>query len=77
MNILRESFIKPNLAIWPLFSALGADNLLSLLEIALSPMGRVIIVSQHVMMISIAVETIKTILEVRGVCPLIFEYSLC
>lgn len=66
MDLKKQSFMKSNLAIWPLFACLSADTLLTVLELALAPLGRVVIISQHTMMVSIAVEAIKTILEVRG-----------
>ena len=58
--------LTPNCAIWPLFCALNADNLLSALEIALSPLGRVVFFSAHPALLSIACAAFRQICEHRG-----------
>ncbi|ORY73405.1 hypothetical protein BCR35DRAFT_354095 [Leucosporidium creatinivorum] len=55
-----------NFAMWPVFKALHADNLLTIAEIALSPLGRVLFVSRHSIMLGLAVSTFQHILELRG-----------
>jgi len=36
---------------WPLFKALHADNILSIAELALAPLGRILFVSRHTIML--------------------------
>lgn len=52
--------------IWPLFCALNVDNALTALEIALSPLGRVVFYSAHPALLSIAVAAFRHICESRG-----------
>lgn len=66
VDLQKESFLKADIITWPLFSCLSSENLLTALEIGLSPLGRIAIISQHPLMVSIAVETMRTILEPRG-----------
>ncbi|KAI5480077.1 hypothetical protein MNV49_002042 [Pseudohyphozyma bogoriensis] len=48
---------------WPLFRALDADNPA---EVALSPLGRVLLISAHPVMLGIAAEAFRVILERQG-----------
>lgn len=66
MNLSAEGFVESNTTCWPLFSCLSADHLLTICEVALSPMGRVIFFSRHPIMLSMAVETMVYILELKG-----------
>ncbi|GAA5870276.1 hypothetical protein JCM16303_001947 [Sporobolomyces ruberrimus] len=56
----------PNFPTWPFFKALHADNILSIVELALAPQGRVLFVSRHSIMLSIATCTLQLIIERRG-----------
>ncbi|GAA5908326.1 uncharacterized protein JCM6883_004348 [Sporobolomyces salmoneus] len=56
----------PNFPTWPLFEALHSDNILSIVELALAPFGRVLFISQHPVMLSIATFTLQSIVERRG-----------
>ncbi|GAA5844578.1 hypothetical protein JCM3766R1_002666 [Sporobolomyces carnicolor] len=55
-----------NFPTWPLFKTLHVDNILSAAEIALAPSGRVLFVSKHPTMLSIATLTLGLILERNG-----------
>ncbi|SCV71006.1 BQ2448_3768 [Microbotryum intermedium] len=55
-----------NFIMFPIFKCLHADNLLTIAEIALSPLGRVLFVSAHPIMLSLATFTFQYILELRG-----------
>jgi hypothetical protein len=82
MDLSRESHVETNVTVWPIFSALSADNLLTICEHALAPLGRVVFVSQYPILLSsalvlscaflrshglpVATETVRYILELRG-----------
>ncbi|GAA6063842.1 hypothetical protein JCM10212_003589 [Sporobolomyces blumeae] len=51
---------------WPLFQCLHSDNVITTAELALAPLGRVLFVSQHPIMLSIATATFQLVLEKRG-----------
>ncbi|GAA5913516.1 hypothetical protein JCM8208_000697 [Rhodotorula glutinis] len=55
-----------NYPLWPVFKALHADNLLTIAELALAPLGRVIFLSRHQIMLSLATMAYQKILEMRG-----------
>ncbi|GAA5826786.1 hypothetical protein JCM5353_003234 [Sporobolomyces roseus] len=55
-----------NFPTWPLFKALHADNLLSIAELALAPLGRILFISRHAIMLSVATSTLQHVLERRG-----------
>ncbi|KDE07824.1 hypothetical protein MVLG_01919 [Microbotryum lychnidis-dioicae p1A1 Lamole] len=55
-----------NFIMFPIFKCLHADNLLTIAEIALSPLGRVLFVSAHPIMLSLATFTFQHVLELRG-----------
>jgi len=40
-----------NYPMWPVFKALHADNLLTVAELALAPLGRVVFISRHRIML--------------------------
>jgi len=40
-----------NYPLWPVFKALHADNLLTIAELALAPLGRVVFLSRHQIML--------------------------
>ncbi|GAA5832149.1 hypothetical protein JCM11251_004256 [Rhodosporidiobolus azoricus] len=52
--------------VWPIFQALHADNLLTIAELALAPLGRIVFLSRHQLMLSLATLTFQAILEPRG-----------
>jgi hypothetical protein len=54
MDLSRESHVETNVTVWPIFSALSADNLLTICEHALAPLGRVVFVSQYPILLSSA-----------------------
>ncbi|KAH9812207.1 AEX-3 domain-containing protein [Melampsora americana] len=51
---------------WPVFKSLSLSNLVSIYELALSPMGRVVFFSRYPAMLNMAVETFRVLLELRG-----------
>ncbi|BFZ63740.1 hypothetical protein YB2330_004872 [Saitoella coloradoensis] len=53
-----------NFPMWPLFSCLSIPNIAGIFEAALSPNGRIIFVSQHTGMLTIASETIRFLCRV-------------
>ncbi|KAF5375028.1 hypothetical protein D9758_000285 [Tetrapyrgos nigripes] len=61
-----QGLVDINFTMWPLFQALNIDNILTICEIALAPTGRVLFFSRHPAMLSIAVFTIKYLVELRG-----------
>lgn len=61
-----RGLVDINFTMWPLFSCLNIDNILTVCEIALAPTGRVLFISRHPAMLGIAVSTIKYICELRG-----------
>ncbi|KAH8927466.1 hypothetical protein BT69DRAFT_1330378 [Atractiella rhizophila] len=62
----RSTFVNVDFQMWPLFKALSAENILTICEIALSPLGKVIFFCRHPIMLNIAVETFRYLLEMRG-----------
>ncbi|GAA5923028.1 uncharacterized protein JCM15063_003503 [Sporobolomyces koalae] len=62
---------------WPLFKALHSDNILSVAELALAPSGRILFVSEHPIMLSIACMTLRLVLERRGWTGLVRPISHC
>ncbi|GAA5949535.1 hypothetical protein JCM3765_002695 [Sporobolomyces pararoseus] len=56
----------PNFPTWPFFQALHSDNILTIAELALAPLGRVLFVSEYPIMLSIATFTLQLILQRRG-----------
>ncbi|KAI0814978.1 AEX-3 domain-containing protein [Irpex lacteus] len=62
----RDGLVDVNFTMWPLFKCLNIDNILTICEIALSPTGRILFFSRHPAMLSIAVLTIKYLVELRG-----------
>jgi nicotinamide N-methyltransferase len=61
-----SQIMDTNVTMWPLFKALSADNILTALEIALAPTGRVLFLSRHPAMLGIAVSTFRYLLDLRG-----------
>ncbi|KAJ7597034.1 DENN domain-containing protein [Mycena floridula] len=61
-----RGLVDINFLMWPLFSALSLDNILTVCEIALAPTGRVLFFSKHPAMLGIAVNTIRYLVELRG-----------
>ncbi|GAA5834372.1 hypothetical protein JCM9279_004298 [Rhodotorula babjevae] len=55
-----------NYPLWPIFKALHADNLLTVAELALAPLGRIVFVNRHQIMLSLATMTYQKILDMRG-----------
>lgn len=55
-----------NFNLWPFFSCLSAENILSILETAQSERGRVIIYSRNTHMLAMACETLGVLLESSG-----------
>ncbi|KAM0755981.1 hypothetical protein T439DRAFT_351711 [Meredithblackwellia eburnea MCA 4105] len=51
---------------WPVFRALDADNLLTIAEAALAPLGRVLFISNYPVMLGLATSVFNFILEERG-----------
>ncbi|KAI0094887.1 AEX-3 domain-containing protein [Irpex rosettiformis] len=62
----RDGLVDVNFTMWPLFKCLNIDNILTVCEIALSPTGRILFFSRHPAMLSVAVLTIKYLVELRG-----------
>ncbi|GAA6001867.1 hypothetical protein JCM10207_002357 [Rhodosporidiobolus poonsookiae] len=58
--------LQHDFPVWPVFRALHADNLLTIAELALAPLGRIIFISRNSLMLGIATLTFQTILETRG-----------
>ncbi|BGP36727.1 hypothetical protein JCM10449v2_000629 [Rhodotorula kratochvilovae] len=62
---------RRNFPLWPVFKALHADNLLTIAELALAPLGRIVFMSEHRIMLarttffSLATMAFQTILEMR------------
>ena len=61
-----KGLLDVNFQMWPLFTCLSLDNILTICEIALSPTGRILFVSKHPAMLGVAVATIKYLVELRG-----------
>jgi nicotinamide N-methyltransferase len=61
-----KGLLDVNFQMWPLFTCLSLDNILTICEIALSPTGRILFVSKHPAMLGVAVSTIKYLVELRG-----------
>ncbi|KAI9834178.1 MAG: hypothetical protein M1826_005289 [Phylliscum demangeonii] len=57
-----------NFAIWPLFTCLSLPNIVGILEAALSPTRRIIFVSHHAAMLTMAAESVRY-------CVRVFEWS--
>ncbi|KAH9470546.1 hypothetical protein Pst134EA_007795 [Puccinia striiformis f. sp. tritici] len=55
-----------NFTMWPLFKCLSLSHIISIYEIGLSPMGRIVFFSSHPPILNIAVESFKLLLELRG-----------
>ncbi|KAA1138839.1 hypothetical protein PGTUg99_020211 [Puccinia graminis f. sp. tritici] len=55
-----------NFTMWPLFKCLSIHHIISIYEIGLSPMGRIVFFSSHPAILNIAVESFKLLLELRG-----------
>ncbi|GAA5887585.1 hypothetical protein JCM6882_001460 [Rhodosporidiobolus microsporus] len=58
--------LQHDFPLWPVFQALHADNLLTIAELALAPLGRVIFLSRNSLMLGLATLTFQAILEPRG-----------
>ncbi|GJN91622.1 hypothetical protein Rhopal_004645-T1 [Rhodotorula paludigena] len=54
-----------NFPLWPVFKCLHADNLLTIAELALAPLGRILFLSKHSIMLCLATMAFQTILELR------------
>ena len=61
-----KGLLDVNFQMWPLFTCLSLDNILTICEITLSPTGRILFVSKHPAMLGVAVATIKYLVELRG-----------
>ena len=61
-----KGLLDVNFQMWPLFTCLSLENILTICEIALSPTGRILFVSKHPAMLGVAVSTIKYLVELRG-----------
>lgn len=55
-----------NFTIWPLFKCLSMSHIISIYEIGLSPMGRILFFSNYPAILNIAVQSFKLLLELRG-----------
>ncbi|KAJ9649920.1 hypothetical protein H2198_010760 [Neophaeococcomyces mojaviensis] len=53
-----------NFALWPVFSCLSISNVVGLIEAAVSPTGRIILMSHHPAMLTVAAETIRLCTQV-------------
>lgn len=51
---------------WPIFRCLSLEHIISIYEIALSPMGRIVFFSRYPVLLNMAVETFRYLLEMRG-----------
>ncbi|CAH7686965.1 hypothetical protein BY996DRAFT_4575833, partial [Phakopsora pachyrhizi] len=51
---------------WPIFKSLSMSHIVSIYEVALSPMGRVVFFSNYSQMLNITIESFRTLLELRG-----------
>ncbi|GAA5850170.1 hypothetical protein JCM8547_001029 [Rhodosporidiobolus lusitaniae] len=58
--------VRQNFPLWPIFQALHVDNLLTIAELALAPLGKVLFTSRYPLMLGLATLTFRTILESRG-----------
>ncbi|GAA6032712.1 hypothetical protein JCM8097_000754 [Rhodosporidiobolus ruineniae] len=58
--------VRHDLPLWPVFKALHADNLVTVAELALAPMGKVLFTSRSSLVLGLAVYAFQTILEARG-----------
>ncbi|GAA5949132.1 hypothetical protein JCM21900_004872 [Sporobolomyces salmonicolor] len=69
------SRLRHNVPTWPLFKALHPDNLLRMAELALAPLGRILLISRHSIMLGVATLTLQLILEKRGWKGLVFPVA--
>ncbi|KAL7412592.1 hypothetical protein BDY24DRAFT_442136 [Mrakia frigida] len=63
---MNSGLIGIGLEQWPFFKVLSLDNVITVVETALSPNGRVVFHSRHPALLGIAVMTLKYICELRG-----------
>jgi EEF1A N-terminal glycine/lysine methyltransferase len=61
-----KGLVDINFTMWPFFKALSLDNIITVCEIALAPTGRILFLSRYPVMLSIAVLTLKYLVELRG-----------
>lgn len=66
-----------NFDIWPIFSALSVANIVGIIETALSASGRIIFMSDHLAMLNIATESIRTACRVYGWTGLYVPVAHC
>lgn len=64
-----------SVTLWPVFASLNADNLLTICEVALSPLGRVIVHSQYPIISAMTVFALRYILE-QKVCRSFLAVSI-
>ncbi|MBW0481814.1 hypothetical protein O181_021529 [Austropuccinia psidii MF-1] len=65
-NLTFGGLDQVNFTMWPVFKSLSLSNIISIYEIGLSPMGRVVFFSKYPVMLNMAVETFRVLLELRG-----------
>ncbi|WAQ82704.1 hypothetical protein PtA15_3A68 [Puccinia triticina] len=65
-DLSNEGLEEVNFTMWPLFKCLSIQHIVSIYEIGLSPMGRIVFFSSHPAILNIAVESFKLLLELRG-----------
>lgn len=51
---------------WPVFRCLSLEHIISIYEIGFSPMGRILFFSRYPVLLNMAVETFRHLLELRG-----------
>lgn len=65
-DLSNEALEEVNFTMWPLFKCLSMPHIISIYEVGLSPMGRIVFFSNHPPILNIAVESFKLLLELRG-----------
>lgn len=62
----EKGIVKVDYQLWPFFQAIDLDHILVCIEVAMSQTGRVIFTSRHTHMLSVVVNTLRYILDMRG-----------
>lgn len=65
-DLSNDALEEVNFTMWPLFKCLSMPHMISIYEVGLSPMGRIVFFSNHPPILNIAVESLKLLLELRG-----------
>ncbi|KAG0147218.1 hypothetical protein CROQUDRAFT_656323 [Cronartium quercuum f. sp. fusiforme G11] len=65
-DLMNGGLEEVDFTMWPVFKSLSLSHIVSIYELALSPMGRVVFFSRYPAMLNMAVETFRVLLELRG-----------